>query len=69
MVSIFLYSFFFADLFSETAEIEVPSFIGMHEDEIRQSDYPNFRIQFSGRMPSDTVPVGVVMDQDRSLVT
>ena len=64
LIGYFLYSFFFADFFTETAEIEVPNFVGSYSDEINYTDYPNFLIQIKEWVPSETVPVGQVVSQE-----
>ena len=63
-IGYFLYTFFFADLLSSKAEIEVPELVGKYADEINQRDYPNFRINIEERVPDDSVPAGQVIRQD-----
>ena len=63
-IGYFLYSFFFADFFMETAEAAVPNFVGQYVEEIDHNDYPNFQIQIGQWAPSDTVEMGKVIDQD-----
>ena len=64
LVGYFLYSFFFADFFTDTAEVEVPKLVGKYADEIDYADYPNFHIQIKEWVPNETVPSGQVMAQD-----
>ena len=56
-IGYFLYTFFFADLFSRSKEIEVPELVGLYADEIDKRDYPNFQIQVEEWQPSDTAPM------------
>ena len=64
LIGYFMYSFFFADFFTKTAEVEVPSFVGKYAEEINNNDYPNFRIQIKEWVPNETVPVGQVISQE-----
>ena len=64
LIGYFLYSFFFADFFTDTAEIEVPEFVGKYAEEIDNNDYPNFQIHIKEWVPNDTVPSGQVLEQD-----
>ncbi|MCQ2419605.1 MAG: PASTA domain-containing protein, partial [Clostridia bacterium] len=60
----FLYSYFISDLFKKTEEDFVPRFIGMNIENIRDSDYPNFKIDVVAWKPSDTMESGCVIDQN-----
>ena len=63
-IGYFLYTFFFADLLSQSKEIEVPALVGLYADEIDKRDYPNFQIQVEEWQPSDTAPMGQVIRQE-----
>ena len=63
-IGVFLYSFFFAEFFTSTEEVAVPSFVGMFADEIDVGAYPNFQIRFGDRINDDTVEQGRVISQD-----
>ncbi len=59
----FLYSYFISDLFAKTKEDNVPNFIGMNIENIRDSDYPNFVINVKDWKPSETMDSGFIIDQ------
>ena len=63
-IGYFLYSFFFADFFAETAEVAAPDFVGKYVEDIDHNDYPNFLIQIGEWAPSETVEMGKVISQD-----
>ena len=63
-IGYFLYTFFFADLLSQSKEIEVPALVGLYADEIDKRDYPNFQIQVEEWQSSDTAPMGQVIRQE-----
>lgn len=63
-IGYFFYSFFFADLLSNTADVEVPGFVGQVAEEISQRDYPNLHIQVEAWEASDSVQAGRVIRQD-----
>ena len=62
-IGYFLYSFFFGDLFAQTEEVKVPSFLNMLLEDIDFNDYPNFQIRVDQWINSDTVEQGRVIDQ------
>jgi len=59
----FLYSYFFSDIFSKTAEDTVPNFVGMVYEQIDKTKYPNFTIEAAEWKTSDTYAYGYVMEQ------
>lgn len=62
-VGYFLYSFFFADYFTHTAEIQVPYLENkLYEDIV--DDYPNFQLHIEEWAPSDTYEMGRIISQD-----
>ena len=63
-IGYFLHSFFLADLFSDTKEVEVPNFIGKYAESIDYSLYPDFDIYIEDWLPDDTVEQGYVISQD-----
>lgn len=63
-IGYFLYSFFFADLFYNAEEKQVPNFIGMVAEDINFDEYSDFRVQIVDWQTSDTVEMGRVMDQE-----
>jgi len=64
LVGYFLYSFFFADFFTKTDDVEVPQFVGKYAEDINYTDYPNFLIQIKEWVPSDSTPIGQVISQE-----
>lgn len=62
-IGYFLYSFFLADVFTDTKELEVPSFVGKYAENLDHSSYPDFDIYISEWVPSDTVEQGYVISQ------
>ena len=64
LIGYFLYTFFFADILSKTAEVEVPELVGKYAEEIDQSDYPNFQIKIEEWQTDDTAPLGQVIRQE-----
>ena len=63
-IGYFLYSFFFGDLFAQTEDVQVPSFLNMLLEDIDNNDYPNFQIQVKEWVTDDTVEQGRVVSQD-----
>jgi len=64
LIGYFMYSFFFADFFTDTAEVEVPNFVNADAEQINNSDYPNFLIQIKEWVPDENVPIGKVISQE-----
>ena len=62
-IGYFLYSFFLADIFSSTAEVEVPDFVGEYAESINHNAYPQFNIFIGEWIPSDNVESGYVISQ------
>lgn len=62
-IGYFLYSFFFADLFATTEDVEVPSFVNMYAEEIDSRDYPDFVIRIAEWVNNETVEYGRVISQ------
>ena len=63
-IGYFLYSFFFAELFTAPKDILMPNFVGMFADEIDLDAHPDLRIQIAERQTSDTHEAGKVIDQE-----
>ncbi len=62
-IGYFLYSFFLADIFAGTEEIEVPNFVGQYAENINHGAYPQFNIFIGEWLPSDTVEPGYIISQ------
>lgn len=58
----FLYSYFFSDLFSKTAEDTVPNLLGQNFETLDRSLYPNFQIEVKQWRASEEA-AGVILDQ------
>lgn len=59
----FLYNYFVSDLFTKTEEDVVPTLIGANYDELKLSDYPNFKIEIQEWRASDEYAYGYILDQ------
>ena len=59
----FLYNYFVSDLFTKTEEDVVPTLIGENYDELKLSDYPNFKIEIQEWRASDEYVYGYILDQ------
>lgn len=59
----FLYNYFVSDLFTKTEEDVVPKLIGANYDELKLSDYPNFKIEIQEWRASDEYAYGYILDQ------
>lgn len=59
----FLYNYFVSDLFTKTEEDVVPPLIGANYDELKLSDYPNFKIEIQEWRASDEYAYGYILDQ------
>ena len=62
-IGYFLYTFFLADIFSGTEELEVPNFVGQYAESINNSAYPQFNIFIGEWLPSSTIEPGYVISQ------
>ncbi len=62
-IGYFLYSFFLADLFHVTKEVEVPNFVGKHIEQIDMSDYPELTVYIENWESSETVEYSYVIRQ------
>ncbi len=63
-IGYFLHSFFLADLFSDTEEVQVPNFVGKHAESIDFTAYPDFHIYIEEWLPNETVEDGYVISQN-----
>ncbi len=63
-IGYFLYYFFLEDMFTETTELKVPTFVGAYAETIDYSAYPDFTILVTDWIPSETVEQGYVISQD-----
>ena len=59
----FLYNYFVSDLFTKTEEDVVPTLLGANYDELKLSDYPNFKIEIQEWRASDEYAYGYILDQ------
>ena len=59
----FLYNYFVSDLFTKTEEDVVPTLIGANYDELKLSNYPNFKIEIQEWRASDEYAYGYILDQ------
>lgn len=65
-IGYFLYSFFFADLFAVTEDVQVPNFVNEYADNIDSKDYPDFIIRIESWVNDENVESGRVISQNPS---
>lgn len=65
-IGYFLYSFFFADLFATTEDVEVPNFLNEYAESIDSRDYPDFVIHIESWVNDENVEKGRVISQSPS---
>lgn len=65
-IGYFLYSFFFADLFSVTEDVQVPNFVNEYAESINSRDYPDFIIHIDEWVNDEMVEKGRVISQNPS---
>lgn len=63
-ICFFLYRILFSDLFTKTAEDQVPNVIGKYIENVNESQYPNFKFEVKYWQTSSEYDYGYILDQN-----